>query len=80
MADDSQARRNRPIDTGGLRRRAITGDLGFPVWLHDLMQDAGWDSRVVKAIEVGGRGVLHPTIGWVSIDELRELAGDDNHD
>ena len=53
-----------------------TGSIGFPIWLRDLMWDAGWRAKTVRAIEIGGRGVLHPEVGWVSIDELRELAED----
>ena len=67
--------KRRPIGTGGLRRKMTTGDLGVPVWLHDLLSAAGWGPFDILAIEVGGRGVLHPEAGWVSVDELRELAG-----
>ena len=70
---DSKAKALAPIDTGELRRKRKTGSVGFPVWLHDLMVEAGWDGHV-GAIEIGGRGVLHPEAGWVSVDELRELA------
>lgn len=65
---------HKPIDSGGLKRRLETGSIGFPIWLRDLMREAGWDAKTVRAIEIGGRGVLHPEVGWVSIDELRELA------
>ena len=66
---------NKPIDSGGLKRKLKTGSLGLPVWLRDLMVEAGWDSHTVRFVEPSGRGVYHPEIGWVSVDELRELAG-----
>lgn len=46
--------------------------LGIPLWLDKLLGKAGWDSYVL-AVEIGGKGVLHPTLGWVSVDELREV-------
>lgn len=47
----------------------------IPLWLDKLLGRAGWDSYVL-AVEIGenGRGVMHPTLGWVSVEELREVA------
>lgn len=62
-----------PVDTGAFNRKMHTGSIGVPIWLHDLMQEA--DVNHVRMIELGGRGVLTEA-GWVSVEELRELAGD----
>lgn len=77
--DIEQAAKERtlPVETGGLKRKMHTGDLGMPIWLQELLAESGWDTPYVECIELGGRGVKHPTTGWVSIDELRELADDD---
>ena len=80
MADEIERtakERTQLVETGGLKRMAVTGTLGVPVWLHELLHDAEWDSPYVEIVELGGRGVKHPTVGWVSIEELRELAGED---
>lgn len=53
--------------------------LGIPEPLYDLLHDAGWDCPYVGMVELGGRGVYHPVVGWVSVEELRELA-EDSHD
>ena len=65
--------RHAPIDTGGLKRMLVTGSLGCPIWLHDLLRKS--DIKNVTAIELGdgGRGVRTPD-GWVSVDELQERA------
>lgn len=57
----------------GPRRLSHTKPIGVPAWLDDLLVDAGWDTYVL-AIEVGGRGALHPDLGWVSVEELRAVA------
>lgn len=51
--------------------------LGIPPWLGPLLRRAGYDSQYILAVEIGGRGILHPEIGWISIKTLTELANND---
>jgi hypothetical protein len=56
----------------------MTTSLGIPDRLERLMHAAGWDTPYVLAVEVGGRGVFHPDLGWVSTEELLIAAAERN--
>lgn len=77
-SDGESARDTVSVDTGAFKRKRETGSIGMPTGLYELMQAAGWDSPYYCAVEAGGRGVLHPTLGWVSAETLREIA--EEHD
>ena len=52
---------------------SLSKPLGIPDYVDKIIRESGYEGYIL-AIEVGGRGVLHPELGLIEMRTLKRLA------